>query len=45
MFDAEIKQTAVDALAAMCHHCGDNHTDQCPLAKAIAAVQLIPVQK
>ncbi|AFM39442.1 hypothetical protein Desaci_0374 [Desulfosporosinus acidiphilus SJ4] len=45
MFDAAKKQTAIEALAALCHHCGDKHTDECPLAKAIAAAKLIPTQE
>lgn len=45
MFDAVKKQTAIEALAAMCHHCGDNHSDACPLAQAIAAAKLIPTQE
>lgn len=44
MFDAEKKQKAIEALASMCHHCGDNHSDECPLAKSIAAAKLIPTQ-
>jgi hypothetical protein len=42
MFDAEKKQRAVVALAEMCFSCGDNHSDECPLAKAITAVKAIP---
>lgn len=45
MFDVVKKQTALEALVAMCHQCGDNHTDQCPLAKAISAAKLIPTQE
>lgn len=45
MFDAAKKEKAIEALAAMCHHCGDNHTDECPLAKAVAAAKLIPTQQ
>lgn len=45
MFDKEKKQGAIDTLASMCHHCGDNHTDECPLAKSIASVNLIPTQE
>ncbi len=42
MFDAEKKQRAVEAVADMCFKCGDKHTDECPLAKAITAVKAIP---
>lgn len=45
MFDAEKKEKALNALAAMCHHCGANHSDECPLAKAMAAVNAIPTQQ
>ncbi|AET68066.1 hypothetical protein Desor_2507 [Desulfosporosinus orientis DSM 765] len=45
MFDSEKKQTAIEALAAMCHQCGDKHSDECPLAKAIASAKLIPTQE
>ncbi len=45
MFDKEKKEKALDTLATMCHHCGENHSDECPLAKSIAAVHLIPTQE
>lgn len=45
MFDQEKKENALNALASMCHHCGENHTDECLLAKAIYAVNLIPTQE
>jgi len=45
MFDVEKKEKAIDTLAGMCHHCGDNHSDECPLSKAIVAVKLIPTQE
>lgn len=45
MFDAEKKQKAADTLADMCFHCGDKHTDECPLSKAKVAVQAIPTEE
>ncbi len=45
MFDAEKKQKAIEALADMCFHCGDKHSDDCPLSKAIVAAKLIPTQE
>ena len=44
MFDAEKKQKAIEALADMCFHCGDKHSDECPLAKAVASAKRIPTQ-
>ena len=42
MFDAGKKEKALAALAELCHHCGDKHSDECPLAKALAAAKAIP---
>lgn len=44
MFDADKKETALGALSEMCHHCGDKHSDECPLAKAVAATKAIPTE-
>lgn len=44
MFDAEKKQKAVQALEDMCFHCGDKHSDECPLSKAKVATKAIPTQ-
>jgi hypothetical protein len=45
MFDGDKKQKALDTLGTMCHQCGSNHSDECPLAKAMTAVNLIPTQE
>jgi len=45
MFNVEKKQKAIDALVDMCFHCGDKHSDECPLAKAMVAANQIPTQK
>lgn len=42
MFDAAKKENAFAVLAELCHKCGDNHSDECPLAKAMVAVNAIP---
>lgn len=42
MFDADKKEKAIAALADLCFHCGDKHSDECPLAKAVAAAKAIP---
>ncbi|WP_282433022.1 hypothetical protein [Desulfosporosinus sp. Sb-LF] len=42
MFDADKKEKALTALTELCHHCGDQHSDECPLAKAMVAVKAIP---
>jgi len=42
MFDAEKKEKAIAALAEMCFKCGDKHSDECPLAKAVSAAKAIP---
>ncbi len=42
MFDSVKKDKALAALSELCHHCGDKHTDECPLAKAVAATKAIP---
>ncbi len=42
MFDASKKDNAIEAVAALCFHCGDKHSDECPVAKAMAAVKAIP---
>lgn len=42
MFDVQKKEKAVTALAEMCFKCGDKHTDECPLAKAMVAANAIP---
>jgi hypothetical protein len=42
MFDAEKKEKAVEAVATLCFHCGDKHSDDCPVAKAVVAVKAIP---
>lgn len=42
MFDASKKEAAFVALLELCYKCGDKHSDECPLAKALAAVQAIP---
>jgi hypothetical protein len=44
MFDAAKKEKALAALMELCHHCGDNHSDECPLAKAMVAVKAIPTE-
>lgn len=45
MFDAVKKQKAIEDLADMCFHCGDKHSDDCPLSKAMVAVKSIPTQE
>ena len=45
MFDPAKKQKAIEALADMCFNCGDKHSDECPLAKAIVAAKVIPTQE
>ncbi|MCO5386566.1 MULTISPECIES: hypothetical protein [Desulfosporosinus] len=45
MFDPVKKQKAIVALADMCFNCGDKHSDECPLAKAIVATKVIPTQE
>ena len=45
MFDAQKKNSALEVLGSMCHGCGDKHSDECPLAKAIGAAKAIPVQE
>ncbi|MHB9094678.1 MAG: sigma-70 family RNA polymerase sigma factor [Eubacteriales bacterium] len=42
VFDAEKKEKAVMAVADICFKCGDKHSDECPVAKALAAVKAIP---
>ena len=42
MFDATKKNTALAILGGMCLKCEDKHSDECLLAKAIAAVKAIP---
>lgn len=42
MFDASKKENALTALVELCHKCGDKHSDECPLAKAVVAVKAIP---
>lgn len=42
MFNAEKKEKAIEAVGALCFHCGDKHSDECPLAKAVVAVKAIP---
>lgn len=42
MFDAQKKEKAVEAVAALCFHCGDKHSDECPVAKAVVVVKAIP---
>jgi hypothetical protein len=44
MFDAQKKEAALSALGALCHQCGDKHSDECPLAKAMAAANAIPTE-
>lgn len=44
MFDVEKKEKAIEALVSMCFNCGDKHSDECPLAKAVAAAKQIPTQ-
>lgn len=44
MFDSVKKQKAIEDLADMCFKCGDKHSDECSLAKAIAAAKQIPTQ-
>ena len=41
MFDATKKNTALAALGELCLKC-DKHSDECLLAKAVAAVKAIP---
>jgi len=43
MFDAAKKDTALGTLKSMCLQCGDKHSNDCPLAKAMA-VDAIPAQ-
>lgn len=45
MFDPVKKQNAIEALSNMCFNCGDKHSDECPLAKALLAAKQIPTQK
>jgi len=45
MFDAQKKQAAMETLVSMCFQCGDKHSDECPLAKAMTAVKAIPVKE
>jgi len=45
MFDAVKKQKVIEALANMCFNCGDKHSDECPLAKAVVAARQIPTQE
>jgi hypothetical protein len=42
MFDATKKDTALAALGELCLKCGDKHSDECLLAKAVAAAKAIP---
>lgn len=42
MFNAEKKEQALAAVAALCCQCGDKHSDECPVAKALVAVKAIP---
>ncbi len=42
MFDATKKEAALAALIKLCFNCGDKHSDECPLAKAVTAVKAIP---
>lgn len=42
MFDVNKKNEALAILSGMCLKCEDKHLDECLLAKAIAAVKLIP---
>ncbi len=42
MFDASKKDHAIEAVAALCVHCRDKHRNECPVAKAMAAVKAIP---
>lgn len=42
MFDAEKKEKALEAVMALCFKCGDKHSDECPIAKAVVAVKAIP---
>ena len=44
MFDAVKKEKATAALADMCFQCGSNHSDECPLAKAMSAANAIPTK-
>ena len=42
MFDAKKKETALAALGDLCLKCGDKHSDECMLAKAVTATKAIP---
>lgn len=42
MFDADKKEKAVASVADLCLKCGDKHSDECPVAKALLAVKSIP---
>lgn len=42
MFNTEKKEKALASVADLCLKCGDNHSDECPVAKAILAVKNIP---
>jgi len=42
MFDATKKDAALAALGELCLKCGDKHSDECFLAKAVAAAKEIP---
>jgi len=34
-FDMEKVKKAREAVEAVCRHCGDDHTDECPVHKAL----------
>lgn len=42
LFNAEKKEKAIAAVADLCLQCGDKHSEECPVAKAISAVKDIP---
>ena len=45
MFDAEKKAKAVAAVSELCFNCKpEEHSDDCPLAKAMAAVEALPTK-
>jgi len=42
VFDAAKKEKAIVSVADLCLKCGDKHSDECPVAKALLAVKSIP---
>ena len=44
MFDASKRDAAIESVKAMCLNCGEKHSSECPLVKAIATINEIPVK-